>query len=150
MTIFRCSHFAAFPAAFFLFACDAPAENRESMLVEEAQQAVTDRLKDPDSANFRDVGVNDQNIVCGEMNARNGFGGYTGYSAFWYDAKSKEAFIYDPNQDWRGKGYDARLFQMKGCSIGGEQVRALEAAKIVDDSNKILGLEPFGPKEESK
>jgi hypothetical protein len=42
-------------------------------------------LKDPESADFRDVVVvhkGQWRTVCGEVNAKNGFGGYTGYSEF--------------------------------------------------------------------
>jgi hypothetical protein len=47
-------------------------------------------LKDPDSAQFRNITVEDQatfdpkvpGIACGEVNARNSFGGYTGYVDF--------------------------------------------------------------------
>lgn len=38
---------------------------------------VTRHLKDPDSAEFRN-----QSGMCGEVNAKNGFGGYTGYRRF--------------------------------------------------------------------
>lgn len=38
---------------------------------------VMKHLKDPDSAEFRN-----QSGLCGEVNAKNGFGGYTGYRRF--------------------------------------------------------------------
>ena len=50
-----------------------------------AQMAVQAQLRDPGSAQFRDVVVVRQDsstAVCGEVNAKNGFGGYIGYSSF--------------------------------------------------------------------
>jgi hypothetical protein len=42
-------------------------------------------LKDPDSAQFKDVAgheVEGAFIVCGRVNSKNGFGGYTGFKEF--------------------------------------------------------------------
>lgn len=55
-----------------------------------AEAAVRRKLKDPESAAFRNVAViapekfdpNALGIVCGEVNAKNSFGGYTGFSNF--------------------------------------------------------------------
>lgn len=55
-----------------------------------AQQQVTKVLKDPDSARFQDVTVvkpknfdpKRPGIVCGSVNAKNSFGGYTGFKDF--------------------------------------------------------------------
>ena len=52
--------------------------------------AVRERLRDPDSAQFRNLfafrDLSNPNVlgiqVCGEVNAKNGFGGYSGYTAF--------------------------------------------------------------------
>lgn len=50
----------------------------------EAQRAVKSLLKDPDSAKFREVSVIASNVVCGEVNAKNGMGGYGGYTPFMF------------------------------------------------------------------
>ncbi len=55
-----------------------------------AQDMVQKQLKDPDSADFRNVrlagmettGEVHRGWICGEVNARNGFGGYTGFQRF--------------------------------------------------------------------
>lgn len=58
----------------------------------EAEAAVRDALKDPDSANFRDlhgISVAEDGplmAVCGEVNAKNSYGGYIGYNRFAYTA----------------------------------------------------------------
>lgn len=46
-----------------------------------AKKAVLAKLKDPDSAQFRNIRAAD-GWVCGEVNAKNSYGGYTGYSGF--------------------------------------------------------------------
>lgn len=50
------------------------------------QQLITD-MRDPSSAEFRNVrsfAMHDRNdvIVCGELNGKNAYGGYTGYQPF--------------------------------------------------------------------
>lgn len=47
-----------------------------------AQDNVRKRLKDPDSAQFRGLFVSRAGLPCGEVNSKNGFGGYTGYKRF--------------------------------------------------------------------
>lgn len=47
-----------------------------------AKVFVANGLKDPDSAKFRNVKVKWGN-VCGEVNAKNSYGGYVGYRRFY-------------------------------------------------------------------
>lgn len=51
-----------------------------------AERAVRGELKDPDAAQFRDVRANYTEefgvVACGRVNARNEFGGYTGFRRF--------------------------------------------------------------------
>lgn len=59
----------------------------ESDLVVHAQVQIRKRLRDPESVRFeRWAGVRDGTAVaaCGEVNAKNGFGGYTGAVAWFY------------------------------------------------------------------
>ena len=68
-----------------------------------AKDAVKERLREPKSAEFRNVNVvryqEKINVVCGEVNAKNGFGGMTGFQPFlslgsasmtWLSLDSKE------------------------------------------------------------
>jgi hypothetical protein len=76
------------------FADDTP-------LIGQAEVAVIAKLRDPDSAQFRNVLVRHRTcksgtciddpadpagpaIVCGEVNGKNGFGGYAGFQPFIY------------------------------------------------------------------
>lgn len=48
-----------------------------------ARTAVADRLKDPDSAKFRNERQLADGGVCGEVNGKNGFGAYSGFAPFF-------------------------------------------------------------------
>jgi hypothetical protein len=54
----------------------------DRQLIAEAEEAVANQLVDPNSAEFRNVQVTDDDDVCGEVNAKNRMGGYTGFSPF--------------------------------------------------------------------
>lgn len=57
---------------------DATAEE-----IEAVREAMQDRLKDADSAKFRNVyAIGSIPSICGEVNAKNSMGAYSGYSAF--------------------------------------------------------------------
>ncbi len=64
-----------------------------------AKQKVSGKLKDPDSAKFTDVArkttpnVAGQptDVVCGKVNAKNSYGGYTGAKAFIYFVGDKSS-----------------------------------------------------------
>ncbi len=47
-----------------------------------AEQAVKARLKDPDSATFRGQVIGRSGIPCGEVNSKNSFGGYSGFTRY--------------------------------------------------------------------
>lgn len=47
-----------------------------------AQQQLANRLNDPSSAQFRSDFIVDENWYCGEVNAKNGMGGYSGFKRF--------------------------------------------------------------------
>lgn len=47
-----------------------------------AKKSVLKMLKDPDSAEFRNEHVGTGGIPCGEVNAKNSFGGYTGFKRY--------------------------------------------------------------------
>ncbi|WP_440940009.1 hypothetical protein [Immundisolibacter sp.] len=67
------------------------AATADNSLEREAMNAVTQGLRDPDSANFRNVETVTYTTptggrvpyVCGEVNAKNSFGGYVGFRRFY-------------------------------------------------------------------
>jgi hypothetical protein len=63
-----------------------------------AKQAVLKKLRDPESARFRNVrNVGDRGAagegVCGEVNAKNTNGGYVGFQHFHYGSRAEIALI---------------------------------------------------------
>lgn len=51
-------------------------------------------MRDPESATFRNLATTDAG-TCGEINAKNGFGAYTGFQRFYYSRLLKKAYL-DP------------------------------------------------------
>lgn len=59
-----------------------------------AKEAVTRGLKDPDSARFGKIFTGrGGRTICGEVNARNGYGGYNGMTPFAYSVDTGEAAV---------------------------------------------------------
>lgn len=59
--------------------------SRQSLWIIKSKEGITAKLKDPDSADFRNVHFysgSGRPIVCGEVNAKNSFGGYSGFEPF--------------------------------------------------------------------
>ena len=52
-----------------------------------AKETILSMLKDPDSAKFGDVFVGRNGTMCGTVNSKNSFGGYTGAQVFTVDAE---------------------------------------------------------------
>lgn len=76
-------------AALLLSGCG---KSESAGLVDSAETAVRQALKDPESVQFRKVKIvqlatpaGDSPIVCGEFNAKTSFGGYAGFEPFaWH------------------------------------------------------------------
>ena len=57
----------------------------EAQAMEKAKESIAKSLKDPGSAQFRDVSIKTfgaNKIVCGEVNGKNSYGGYVGFKRF--------------------------------------------------------------------
>lgn len=67
----------------------ANAQDRPATDAEKAQaiEIVKAKLKDPDSAQFRDIKRMRDGNLCGWVNAKNSFGGYAGFAVFFTGAK---------------------------------------------------------------
>lgn len=63
------------------------ADDDDRQFVESAKAYLTRNFNDPESARYRDLyigtGPDGQPVLCGEVNARNGRGGMSGYLAFF-------------------------------------------------------------------
>lgn len=78
--------------------------NTEKKLIEIVKSEIKEGLKDPSSAQFKDVRivkVPEGKVVCGQVNAKNSYGGYAGYKYFIASAQRQvleqrgEVWIYD-------------------------------------------------------
>ena len=59
--------------------------SKQSLWIVMSQDAIKERLRDPDSADFRNTRFYSGGkvpVVCGEVNAKNAFGGFTGFERF--------------------------------------------------------------------
>lgn len=97
--------------------------------VESTILQIKDRLKDPSSVQFRNIYINSLKTgatsVCGELNAKNSFGGYTGFNAFYQSNTDKEPIIYsesDSNPDKKKFKAMYFLYCNKGTSIVKETI----------------------------
>lgn len=97
--------------------------------VESTILQIKDRLKDPSSVQFRNIYINSLKTgatsVCGELNAKNSFGGYTGFNAFYQSNTDKEPIIYsesDSNPDKKIFKAMYFLYCNKGTSIVKETI----------------------------
>lgn len=60
-------------------------ESTQMAWIGKSQEGIRAKLRDPDSAEFRDVRFYSGGptpVVCGEVNSKNGFGGYSGFQRF--------------------------------------------------------------------
>jgi len=80
-----------------------------------AMKAVSDEMRDPGSTLFRNLfSVRKGEIICGEVNSKNGFGAYVGYMAFSYDKVFKFQTILNPNDEFLYE-MKATVLKLGGC-----------------------------------
>ena len=84
-------------------------------LVQQARVAVRDSLKDPSSAQFRDTRVVGPS-VCGEVNAKNGYGAYTGFTPFY--VRGGQAHLAPPDVTFDDV-HDAAIDRIRAGGRGG-------------------------------
>lgn len=86
----------------------APPKAKVDPLGAEAETAMSQTLKDPSSAQFRNVRVlrgvpnlkgEPIDVVCGEVNGKNSYGGYIGFSPWIYIAKTKTPLLVGPDRN---------------------------------------------------
>jgi hypothetical protein len=79
----------------------------DAQAIERAKIAVRKNLKDPDSAKFSDIFRKSQtnkdgvpvDLICGRVNAKGGFGGYTGANPFVYFVAENKLNLGDGQRD---------------------------------------------------
>ena len=75
-------------------------DSKKMVWMLEGKDSIKKRLKDPKSAQFRDLYFSDKMapVTCGEVNAKNSLGGYTGYERF-VTANSPELTFLESDMD---------------------------------------------------
>jgi len=74
-------------------------------LIQKAKRQISSRMKDPDSTKFSGVkifGAKEARVVCGEVNAKNSYGGYVGAVPFVSDGE-KINIVFGSDEMWRLK-----------------------------------------------
>ena len=77
----------------------ADAQNATEKLTLGIEAKISENFKDPDSARFRNVQLFPNGNACGEVNAKNGFGAYIGYVAWWFIDGVTNVYPATANQD---------------------------------------------------
>jgi hypothetical protein len=100
-----------------------PLSTAETKLI---QAAVADKLIDPSSPMFKMYPLSAKgDKYCGEVNAKNRFGGYTGYTVFTIfidrDAKGKVTGVFHPSIDGKDDTLIAMLMRSR-CMTDGYDV----------------------------
>ena len=71
-----------------LAGCQDSEEQRLLKVANAAKKSIAARYKDPEAVVFKDLSLDwQQQHICGELNAKNGYGGYIGYEMFRADLK---------------------------------------------------------------
>jgi hypothetical protein len=66
--------------------------------IAQARERVKEMLKDPDSAKFRTEFVGKDGAVCGFVNAKNSYGGYSGFERY---VVSADSVLLDGGESWK-------------------------------------------------
>ena len=106
-----------FPLVLLALATTFANAAKQSDLEKNATEAVKRMMKDPESTQFRDLRtINNKtgkNAICGEVNSKNSYGGYVGFTPFSY---SEEGVAIVNSSD---RSYSAKLnlqnYQLSGC-----------------------------------
>jgi len=83
-------------------------------LISQTKQHVKNTLKDPESAQFKDVkvaiNIKGDKTVCGQVNAKNSYGGYTGFKSFY--VKNNNGLVHNSEAETRKKLEQENLNQI--------------------------------------
>ena len=77
-------------------------ETNENLWILKGKEAVKNKLKDPDSVEFKDIFFSDSGnipMTCGKVNSKNSYGGYTGFQRFVSAGKSDLTYLEEQVKD---------------------------------------------------
>lgn len=115
----------------------------------EAKKAVAASLTDPASVQFQEVKSYNQNVVCGEYNAKNRMGGYVGFKPFIYYRGGLVAYDLPANQSALCKNSDVktevrtiRFAEMKLKSDAGPEAPPVHVRVSIDVPESQSNMHP--------
>jgi len=88
--------------------------------MKEGKAAILANLKDPDSAKFKGLFTARDTFLCGEVNAKNSMGGYTGFQRF--------VTMGSPGLTWFDNG-DVKFIEQWGTLCLGMPQSQIDAAR---------------------
>jgi hypothetical protein len=92
---------------------EAEQRSGDALIIKKFQEKLLTRLKDPSSAQFRDVKLNNRrDALCGMVNSKNSYGGYNGFSGFV--VTEENAFMQTEKNDLENLLYSGTAKQ-QGC-----------------------------------
>ena len=60
-------------------------EKLKKLALTDGKRSLAEHMKDPDSVKFRNLITSESgSVLCGEVNAKNSYGGYVGFKRFYY------------------------------------------------------------------
>jgi hypothetical protein len=78
------------------------AASAQDKAISGAHQVLSNSLKDPQSAQFRNERLTaDSKTLCGEVNGKNGYGGYVGFRPYLFRVATNEAFVSPGTPDFQ-------------------------------------------------
>lgn len=96
-------------------------------IVQAAITTVTVDFLDPKAAQFRNLFEGKGETICGEVNGKNGFGGYVGFKPFRFDAKNNSFSIYEIDPELiEMASLKYLVFKYSGCA---DRLRMVDPAE---------------------
>jgi hypothetical protein len=95
-------------SAFLPVSLIAQEHNAKRFTVADAKKIIAEQMADPEAVRFRNVRQGRSGFVCGEFNAKNAFGAYTGYRRFYVTGPSDDGL-------WEGEKATTRSEDAKSA-----------------------------------
>ncbi len=114
-----------------LLATALVASAAQALDMDQVKAAVGAQLKDPWSAHYRNVRVSGK-LICGQVNAKNSMGGYTGFVPFYIKGSKVLIGSADPDD------ISAGLLVVMACARGDEAKPDPEFDKKMAECDKVL------------
>ena len=106
--------------------------------IDQAKQQIESQLKDPQSAQYKQVTKFSENVVCGLVNAKNSMGGYVGFKPFVFNGPEVGDVVLDASS------YNITIF----CNNEPKKKLTVARLKYEESARLVKYFEDKKPKEE--